>query len=328
MAKLFTELEVDSKRLFPFTQIRSPQDLIVGILTISEKWDFLSRKGVKPTKQYSPYYVPFLDESGAIAGRELNSPWELVFWNDWAIREDFKLISNDRISQPIPVTVTAINPDQIFIEPGARIQYCTLNASTGPIYIGSDAEIMEGSLIRGPFSLGASAVVKMGAKIYGATSIGPYSVVGGELKNVLMMGYSNKGHDGYLGDSVIGEWCNLGAGTSNSNVKNSAGVIKTWNMSQADFIETGNKCGLLMGDYSRSAINSSFNTGTIVGICCNTFFIGLSPKFIPNFSWGDGTGIRYEFDKAMNDIGNWKKFKNKTISEQEIQILKSIFDNT
>jgi hypothetical protein len=165
----------------------------------------------------------------------------------------------------------------------------------------------------------------MGSKIYGATTIGPNCVGGGEIKNVLFLGNSNKVHDGYLGDSVIGEWCNFGAGTSNSNVKNTGGGVKIWNEAEGDFINAGQKCGLIMGDYSRAAINSSINTGSVIGVCCNVFGEGLLPKHLPNFSWGISN--KYLFDKALLDIGNWKAMKHKQLSKEEIEMLKHIFEN-
>src|SRR5204863_3570859 len=162
---------------------------------------------------------------------------------------------------------------------GAKVEHSMLNASNGPIYVGKNAEVMEGCMIRGPFALGQNAVLKMGSKVYGATSIGPSCAVAGEIKNSVLFGYSNKAHDGYLGDSVIGEWCNLGAGTSNSNLKNTAGIVKVWVDSKDDYLPVGVKCGLLMGDYSRSAINTSFNTGTVVGVCCNVFCERFPSKY-------------------------------------------------
>ncbi len=192
----------------------------------------------------------------------------------------------------------------------------------GPIYIGKNAEIQEGSLLRGPISIGEESRVKMGTKIYGATTIGPYCIAGGEIKNSIMMGFSNKGHDGYLGDSVLGEWCNLGAGTSNSNLKNNASNIKIWSKADNGFINAGTKCGLLMGDYSRSAINTSFNTGTVVGNCCSIFGDGFPPKFVADFTWGHE---KYIFEKAIADISNWKKLKDREITEEEILSLKNIY---
>ena len=186
---------------------------------------------------------------------------------------------------------------------------------------------MEGALIRGPLALCEGSVIKMGAKIYGATTIGPNCIVGGEIKNSVILGYSNKAHDGYLGDSVIGEWCNIGAGTSNSNIKNNARDIKMWSQARNEMITSGiSKCGLIMGDYSRAAINTSFNTGTIVGVCANVFGEGLTPKFIPDFSWGSNSLSKYELEKAFVDIDNWKKLKGHALAEKEKTLLKLIFD--
>ena len=293
--------------LFPFTLTRPIADIRVGILTIREKEQHGSR-GVL-------HWIPLLTR-----------PWHIFQLNAEALVDDFTLLTSGRLSQPIPSSVQAIAPDNIFIEEGAVLQHCILNASTGPIYIGANEEIMEGSLIRGPFALCEGATVKLGTKIYGATTIGPYSIVGGEIKNSVIFGYSNKGHDGYLGDSVIGEWCNLGAGTSNSNLKNNAAEVKAWDQSSGQYISAGNKCGLLMGDYSRSAINTSFNTGTVVGVCCNVFGEGLTPKYIPSFSWGYENNPGYQLEKALRDIDSWKRFKGQTVTEAEIKKLKYIYE--
>jgi len=255
--------------------------------------------------------------------KAIRFPWEIFQLNDWAIREDFALIRGKRKSQAIPRSNRVINPAGIFIEKGAVVQHCVLNASSGPIYIGRNAEIMEGAMIRGPFALGEGACLKMNARIYGATSIGPYSVAGGEIKNSILFGFSNKAHDGYLGDSVIGEWCNLGAGTTNSNLKNNASVIKVW--TPKGQLAAGIKCGMMMGDYSRTAINTSVNSGTVIGVCCNVFGNGLTPNYIPNFSWGSEGVKRYEFEKAIRDIESWKKLKSKSVSDNEKSILKYIF---
>ncbi len=269
----------------------------------------------------------FTNVSSIPAVRKLTMPCEMFQWNEEMINFDFKLVTKGRISGDTNDTVHVTKVSQIFIEEGANIFHSILNASTGPIYIGKNATIMEGCLIRGPFVLGEGGVLKMGAKIYGATSLGPYCTGGGEIKNSIMIGYSNKAHDGYLGDSVIGEWCNMGAGTSNSNVKNSGGQVNVWNYHAQKYLTAGIKCGLVMGDYSRTAINSSINTGTVIGICCNVFGEGLTPKVIPDFTWGTKGLTRYEFDKALKDIANWKKMKNKTITEEETQVLKHIFDH-
>ena len=214
---------------------------------------------------------------------------------------------------------------EIFLEPGAIVEHCYLNASEGPIYIGKDALIMEGSMIRGPFAIGEGGVVKMGSKIYGATSAGPYCVLGGEIKNSVFFGYSNKSHDGYLGDSVIGEWCNIGGGSSNSNLKNSLGVIRIWNPMKKMFLDSGLKCGLFMGDYSRSAINTSFTAGATIGVSCHVFGIGPTPAYLPSFSWGFDQE-KYAFDKAITHIAKWKKLKGRELENDEIKKLRSIFD--
>ena len=254
----------------------------------------------------------------------LHYPWQIFQLNDWAIRQDFELITARRKSKPISKTNKVINPAQIFIEPGASVEHCILNASTGPIYIGKNATIQEGSMIRGPFALCEGSLVKMGSKIYGATTIGPYCLAGGEIKNSVLFGYSNKAHDGYLGDSVIGEWCNLGAGTSNSNLKNNCGDVNYWVHADKKEMSAGNKGGLLMGDYSKAAINTSFNTGTVVGICSNVFAQGLTPKYIPHFSWCADGITRYKLSNAINDIDKWKQLKGFSITEKEKQILTDI----
>jgi UDP-N-acetylglucosamine diphosphorylase/glucosamine-1-phosphate N-acetyltransferase len=209
----------------------------------------------------------------------------------------------------------------------ASIEHAVLNASTGPIYIGKNVVIMEGSYIRGPFAIGDNSTIKMGTRIYGATTAGPNCVLGGEIKNSVIFGNSNKAHDGYMGDSVIGEWCNWGAGTSNSNVKNTASDINVsdFNMETKHIIEK--KCGVIMGDYSRTSINTSINTGSFFGLCCNIFGEGLLPKHISNFSWGVKERKHYEFDKAIKDISNWMQLKNTNITRQQIEVLKHIFEH-
>jgi len=255
----------------------------------------------------------------------LHYPWQLFELNDWALREDFNLITARRKSKPISRTNKLVNAPQIFVEAGARMEHCIINASEGPVYIGKNVLIMEGSIIRGPVALCEGTVVKMGTKIYGATTVGPYCTVGGEIKNSVLFGYSNKAHDGYLGDSVLGEWCNLGAGTSNSNMKNNAGDVKYWIDADQQEKYAGSKGGLLMGDYSKSAVNTAFNTGTMVGVCCNVFCAGLTPKFIGNFSWGVDGITKYQLSKALVDIAKWKKLKGLEISEREKQILTDIY---
>jgi UDP-N-acetylglucosamine diphosphorylase/glucosamine-1-phosphate N-acetyltransferase len=232
------------------------------------------------------------------------------------------MLTSGRISEKLSMTNHLICPEKIFVEEGAQISFSILNAEAGPIYIGKNAQIEEGCLLRGPIAIGEGSRLKMGTRIYGATTIGPFCLAGGEIKNSILSAYTNKAHDGYLGDSVIGEWCNLGAGTSNSNLKNNASLVKIWSKKDNDFVAAGNKCGLLMGDYSRCAINTSFNTGTIVGVSCSIFGNSFLPKLIDNFTWGNE---KYIFEKAIDDISNWKKLKGCQITETDIESLKKIY---
>lgn len=258
----------------------------------------------------------------------LEYAWQIFEWNDKYIRADFSLITDGRESAAPDPTNQIIGRENLFIEEGAVVSCAVINASTGPVYIGKKCLVMEGSVIRGPFSMGEGSVLKVGAKIYGATTLGPYCTGGGEIKNSVMMGWSNKAHDGYLGDSVIGHWCNLGAGTSNSNIKNTATPVKVWNHPNAVTDQTpGVKCGIFMGDHSRAAINTSFNTGTVIGVGANVFGAqGLTPKFIPSFSWGADGISRYNFEKFLSDAGNWMAFKSRRLTETEIRILKYVYD--
>lgn len=269
----------------------------------------------------------FKSISSIPAVKRLMFPHQIFLWNEEIIKSDYNLLTKGRISDDHNDSVHVTQPSQIFIEDGSDINFSNLNATSGPIYIGKNTAIMEGCFIRGPFALCEGAVLKMGSKIYGATTIGPFCTAGGEIKNSVMSAYSNKAHDGYLGDSVIGQWCNLGAGTSNSNVKNTGGQINLWNFYENNYIPSGNKCGVIMGDYSRTSINTSINTGTVIGVCCNIFGEGLIPKVIEDFSWGVTGQNRYEFEKALKDVANWKKMKNKTMSAPETKILKHIFEN-
>ena len=239
------------------------------------------------------------------------------------IENDFTWAKKHVTCIKIDTSNKVIQPENIFIEKGAEVHCAILNASTGPIYIGKNAMIMEGTAIRGPFVLGEKGVVKMNTSIYGATTIGPYCLAGGEIKNSVLMGFSNKGHEGYLGDSIIGHWCNLGAGTCNSNIKNTAGPIQMWNEAKQIWETVGQKMGMLVGDYSRFAIQSSINTGSYIGVSANIFGNGLLPKFMPNFTWGIVPG--YQIDKAIEDIGNWKQLKGFVMSEEEKQVLQKLY---
>ncbi len=250
---------------------------------------------------------------------------DLVEHNNAQIRFDFALATAGKTSAPIPNTCTATNKEQIFIEENTNLSHCHLNASTGPIYIASGAEIQEGSCIRGPFVLLSDACVKMNTVVYGATTIGPKSIVGGEIKNSILFGNSNKAHHGYLGDSVIGEWCNLGAGTSNSNVKNTAAKISVWDEAANAKRYVGNKMGVCMGDYVKTAINTSITTGATIGVGANVFCAGLTPNVVPHFSWGIDKST-YQIDKLIEDTAGWKAFKNEPFTDMEKQMIRAIFD--
>jgi len=256
--------------------------------------------------------------------------WDIFKKNDAAIREDFELLTEGRKSEPIPATVNTLSPGNIFIEEGAKLEFVTLNASTGPIYIGKNTEIMEGSIIRGPFALCEGAVVKMAAKVYGATTVGPECRIGGEVSNSVLFGYSNKGHDGFLGNSVLGEWCNLGADTNNSNLKNNYEEVKLWSYEKGGFVKTGLQfCGLMMGDHSKSGINTMFNTGTVVGVCANIFGSGFPRNFIPSFSWGGAAGmVTYDVKKAFETARIVMGRRNIEFTPQDEAILSEVYLQT
>lgn len=256
--------------------------------------------------------------------------WDIFQKNDAALREDFELLTEDRTSQPIPKSVNVISPENIFIEEGAKLEFVTLNASSGPIYIGKNAEIMEGSVIRGPFALCESGRVKLASKVYGATTVGPHSVIGGEVSNSVLFGYSNKGHDGFLGNSVLGEWCNIGADSNNSNLKNNYEEVKLWSYETENFAKTGLQfCGLMMGDHSKCGINTMFNTGTVVGVSTNIFGSGFPRNFVPSFSWGGASGFTtYITKKAFETAKIVMARRNVEFDEKDAAILEYVFEET
>lgn len=261
---------------------------------------------------------------------QINATWDIFAKNDQALRADFQLLTHEKQSQPIPKSVNTIAPENIFIEEGATLAFVTLNASTGPIYIGKNAEIMEGSVIRGPFALCENAQVKMGAKIYGATTIGPHCKVGGEVSNSVLSAYSNKGHDGYLGNSVLGEWCNIGADSNNSNLKNNYEEVRLWSYETEGFAKTGLQfCGLMMGDHSKCGINTMFNTGTVIGVSSNIFGSGFPRNFVPSFSWGGAAGFTtYQTNKAFQTAKIVMNRRNIEFSEEDMKIMEHIFEIT
>ncbi|HPF95804.1 MAG: glucose-1-phosphate thymidylyltransferase [Mangrovimonas sp.] len=261
---------------------------------------------------------------------KIEHTWDIFSKNGEALQDDFDLLTKGRRSQPIPATNNVLNPENIFIEEGASLNFTTLNASTGPIYIGKNAEIMEGSIIRGPFALCEGSTVKLAAKIYGPTTVGPYSKVGGEVSNSVIFGYSNKGHDGFLGNSVLGEWCNLGADTNNSNLKNNYAEVRLWDYNTGGFARTGLQfCGLMMGDHSKCGINTMFNTGTVVGVSANIFGSGFPRNFVPSFSWGGSAGFtEYLTSKAFEVAKVVMSRRNMEFSEQDAAILSYVFEET
>lgn len=257
---------------------------------------------------------------------ELTNCTDIFTKNHQAIEQDFELLTANRTSAKVSSSNTIIG-STIFIEKGAKVEAAVLNSAEGPIYIAKDAEIMEGCLIRGPFALCEHATLKMGTKIYGGTTIGPHSKVGGEVSNSIVQGFSNKGHDGFLGNSVIGEWCNLGADTNNSNLKNNYGEVKLWSYETQKLEPTGLQfCGLIMGDHSKCGINTMFNTGTVVGVFATIFGGGFQPKFIPSFSWGENA--TFQLNKAFEVAEKVMERRNIPLLEEDKAILTAIFEQT
>jgi UDP-N-acetylglucosamine diphosphorylase/glucosamine-1-phosphate N-acetyltransferase len=278
-------------------------------------------------------------ESGAHSCRLVNvsfspdhikSYCDIFSKNGYEIRKDYDLITKGRKSEKLSETNKVLNPESIFLEKGAIVEFSTLNASTGPIYIGKDAEIMENSVVRGPFALCEHSTLKMSSKIYGPTTVGPYSKVGGEVNNSVIFGYSNKAHDGFLGNSVIGEWCNLGADTNNSNLKNNYASVKMWNYPKKQFVNTGLMfAGLIMGDHSKCGINTMFNTGTVVGVSANLFGSGFHRNFVPSFTWGGPAGsATFDLSKALEIAKIVMSRRNIELNEIEKNILQFVFDYT
>lgn len=260
----------------------------------------------------------------------IQNTWDIFRLNGEAILADFEQLTQDRKSQPISSTNQIIAPENVFLEEGARVECAIINASEGPVYIGADAEVMEGSIVRGPLALCDHATLKMGAKIYGPTTVGPHSKVGGEVNNSVIFGYSNKGHDGFLGNSVLGEWCNIGADTNTSNLKNNYAEVRLWDYASERFAPTGLQfCGLMMGDHSKCGINTMFNTGTVVGVSANIFGAGFPRNFIPSFSWGGSGGTTtYKTVKAFEVAEKVMERRNIEFSEEDKAILEEVFEQT
>ncbi len=287
------------------------------------------------TKMGDMDIATFGEHVDGLINAEYNNPvyalkhvWDIFSMNDRALRDDYALLTNGRKSAAIPEGVTVTGKEQLFIEEGAHIYAgCIINAATGPVYIAKDTEVLEGTMMRGPIAICTHGVVKMGAKLYGATTIGPGCKVGGEINNAVFFANSNKAHDGYLGNAVIGEWCNLGADTNCSNLKNNYAEVKIWDEAANKSVNTGlTFCGLLMGDHSKCGINTMFNTGTIVGVSCNIFGGDFPEKFVRSFSWGGSEGVtHYDFNRAMETAGRMMGRRGLSMSEADIEMFRYIY---
>jgi UDP-N-acetylglucosamine diphosphorylase/glucosamine-1-phosphate N-acetyltransferase len=262
--------------------------------------------------------------------RRVIRPYDIFTHNDVEIKNDFAILTRGRQSQPLSDTNTVINPLDVFLEEGASVECAILNATTGPIYVGKNTTIMEGSVVRGALAMCEGSVLKMGSKIYGATTLGPYSKVGGEVNNSVLTGYSNKGHEGFLGNSVLGEWCNLGADTNTSNLKNNYDEVKLWSYEEQRFDKTGLQfCGLIMGDHSKTGINTMFNTGSVVGVNANIFGSGYPRNYIPSYAWGGASGFKtYLLKKSLETAEKVMARRNIPLTELDRSILEHIFLNT
>lgn len=314
LSKLVAQLDLNEA-------LMDGEEFIAAKVTKSQIHSLMNNEAIDVLEGIDIGETPFL---------KINHTWDLFRFNETAINLDFVQLTKNRKSQKIDSSNTIFNSHQIFLEEGASVKGSILNATNGPIYIGAGAEVMEGCLVRGGFVLGKGATLKMGAKIYGATTVGPHSKVGGEVKNSIIMGYSNKAHDGYLGNSVLGEWCNLGANTNVSNMKNNYSNVKTWNYSLNDYIDSGEQfCGVVIGDHSKCGINTMLNTGTVVGVSANVFGAGLPAKFVPSFTWGaTSTSETYRLEKALAVAEKVWQRRNKVFDTTEKDILTTIFDQT
>ena len=261
---------------------------------------------------------------------KITNPWDIFALNDKALRDDFQLLTKGRKSAPLSETNRVVGEENIFVEEGAEVEFAILNAKEGPIYIGKDAQIMEGSVVRGPLAMCEHSVLKMSSKIYGATTLGPHVKVGGEVSNVVIFGYSNKAHDGFIGNSVIGEWCNIGADTNASNLKNTYEEVRLWSIEQNTFVPTGQTfCGTIMGDHSKCGINTMFNTGTVVGVSSNIYGHGYQRNFIPSFVWGGTAGLKvFDIDKAIQVAEKMYQRRNIEMSDLDKDILINVYKQT
>jgi len=311
-------------------------DLMSSLLDLKNK-QILTSKGkviaINPLPLNSENIEEALSEYKMVETKatflQVENVWDLFKLNDEAIRADIELIKSEKTFVEASSTNQILGED-IYIEEGAKVECAILNTTSGPIYIAKGAEVMEGSILRGPIAVCENGVVKMGAKIYGATTIGPYSKVGGEVNNCMIQGYSNKGHDGFLGNAVLGEWCNLGADTNNSNLKNNYAEVRIWSYETENFAKTGLQfCGLMMGDHSKCGINTMFNTGTVIGVSANIFGASFPRNFIPSFAWGGASGFTtYTMPKAMETARIVMLRRKKELDITEKNIMNSVFEHS
>jgi UDP-N-acetylglucosamine diphosphorylase/glucosamine-1-phosphate N-acetyltransferase len=318
--------------LFPNPDIWTAiQQLNHGECLLHDNEMLALRLDAEGTQQFDGTHIPNHCTQIAFEGtyQSLKNLWDIFSFNDMAIRADYKLLTEGRTSAPISNTNTILGHD-IFIEEGAIVACSIINTQTGPVYIGKDVEIMEGTMLRGPIALCEQSVLKMGAKVYGATTLGPGCKVGGEVNNVVFQANANKAHDGFLGNAVIGEWCNLGADANNSNLKNNYEEVKLWSESANRFVKTGLQfCGLIMGDHSKCGINTMFNTGTVVGVSCNIYGAGFPRNFIPSFSWGSANGfVEYQLAKANDTAARVLNRRKLIFDDVEQNLMAAVFERT
>ena len=318
--------------VIPTAELMSEIDALqVGQALITDDIVCAIRLDKAQAERFDPLKISFKNYTQQISESQRITRLTDIFSMDGdAIENDFRIITKGRKSQHLSATNQVIGNGEIFIDHGAVVECCTLNTTNGSIYIGRNSEVMEGSVIRGPFSLGSNSVVKMGAKIYGPTTVGPNSKVGGELNNVVIIANSNKGHDGFLGNSVVGEWCNFGADTNCSNLKNDYAEVRQWNYPAGRFVPTGLQfCGLVMGDHSKTSINTMFNTGTVVGVAANIFGSGFPRNFVPSFSWGGAAGYtECSVEKACEIAERVMARRNIEMTDIDRRILAEVFKMT
>lgn len=349
MLKLLLQYCNFQKDFLPLTLTRHFIDLRVGILSVREKWRALGlsqnidieiipeNESASADVIWDARFVPknlldigsFIDQKTAPTDQffDLKTPWEIIRHNTAMVSEDIELLkSRFETSLPLPqVLKTGSHP--MHVHPTARLEHCFVNTDDGPVMIDEDACIMQGAMLRGPLYIGKSTLVKMGATLYGGTNIGDNCIVGGEIKNTIFQACSNKGHHGYIGDSYVGEWCNMGAGTSCSNLKNTAGELKAWNMDTSTFVNVGKKAGILMGDHVKTAINTSFNSGTVIGGFSNVHHPDtILPKYIAPFQWG--MDKQYTLEKLLEEVNRWMAMKGQLPTKSSLEFIKTYYLKT